>query len=210
MGDVRAFSTRKRWTAEDEHLLRENYASSSREELSRLFPERKIRSIECKAHLMGLRKPARIGRSADDVREAKRLHMAARRQSDPDAARAYGKEYYRLNREKRRAAIKTYQARRFFWMRSIKLQGVSERDLAQLWKSQRGLCGISGRRLSRQNAQIDHIIPKSRGGDDRLSNLRWACAEANLAKRDMTDIELFDLCADILDRVRISMERTYR
>ena len=43
-------------------------------------------------------------------------------------------------------------------------------------------------------------------GDDRLSNLRWACAEANLAKRDMTDIELFELCADILDRMRISME----
>lgn len=42
MGDVRAFSTRKRWTEEDEHLLRENYASSSREELSMLFPERKI------------------------------------------------------------------------------------------------------------------------------------------------------------------------
>lgn len=27
---------------------------------------------------------------------------------------------------------------------------------------------------------------------------------------DMTDIELFDLCADILDRVRISMEGAHR
>lgn len=206
MGDVRAFSTRKRWTPEDENLLRENYASSSRSELARMFPERKVRNIECKANLMGLRKPPRIGRSADDVREAKRLHMAERRKSDPDAARAYGKEYYRMNREKQRAAIKAYQARRFFWMRSIKLRGVSARDLAQLWKSQRGLCGISGRRLNRKNAQIDHIIPKARGGDDRLSNLRWACSEANLAKRDMTDTELFDLCSEIMERMRISTE----
>lgn len=206
MGDVRAFSNRKRWTAEDERLLRENYASSSRAELSMMFPDRKVRNVECKAHLMGLRKPPRIGRSADEVRKAKRLHMAARREADPDAVRAYGNEYYRMNREKQRAATKAYQARRFFWMRSIKLRGVSARDLAQLWKSQRGLCGISGRRLSRQNAQIDHIIPKARGGDDRLSNLRWACSEANLAKRDMTDAEFFALCRETMDRMRISME----
>lgn len=37
--------------------------------------------------------------------------------------------------------------------------------------------------------QIDHIIPRSRGGTDALENLAPACAACNLSKRDRTPEE---------------------
>ena len=203
---VRAFARRRRWTPEEEEILRREYAQSSRSQLLGLLPHRKIRNIETKAHLMGLSKVKKPARTPDQVREAKRLNMAKKRMKDPEAVRAYQRDNYHKNRESRREAVRAYQARRFFWMRAIKLSGVTAESLASLWKSQRGRCGISGRRLTRDNAQIDHIVPRAKGGDDRLSNLRWACAEANIAKRDMTDEELARLCEDILDRIRISWE----
>jgi len=34
---------------------------------------------------------------------------------------------------------------------------------------------------------IEHIVPKSRGGDDLLDNLAWACPGCNLRKSDRID-----------------------
>ena len=68
-------------------------------------------------------------------------------------------------------------------------------DLAKLWKAQRGLCALTGRKMDR-SAQVDHKLPLARGGKDDLSNLQWTTAEANRAKRDLTDIEFHALCTD--------------
>ena len=38
-----------------------------------------------------------------------------------------------------------------------------------------------------QASQVDHIWPKSRGGEDTLDNLTSACAKCNMLKRDRTD-----------------------
>ena len=35
--------------------------------------------------------------------------------------------------------------------------------------------------------QVDHVYPKSRGGEDTLDNCVAACAKCNSAKRDKTD-----------------------
>ena len=36
---------------------------------------------------------------------------------------------------------------------------------------------------------LDHIVPKSRGGDNSLDNLQYLTVFENLSKRDMTMIE---------------------
>jgi 5-methylcytosine-specific restriction endonuclease McrA len=54
--------------------------------------------------------------------------------------------------------------------------------------------------LSR-TAQLDHILPRAKGGGDHISNLRWLCPEANYAKRDLTDEEFFALCGDVIIRI---------
>ena len=67
-------------------------------------------------------------------------------------------------------------------------------DLFSIWKHQRGICPLTGIRLNRENCHLDHILPIARGGDHKLSNIRWVTKEANFAKRDMTDDEFFSFC----------------
>lgn len=140
-------------------------------------------------------------RSIEETRRAKREYMARKRAADPDAARAYGRNYHQLNRDKQTEKMRNYYARRFFWGRAMKLRGegrASAADLARLWKQQAGLCALTGRRLSRNNAHLDHINAKARGGSDRPDNLRWLCTEANLARRELSDAEFFALCSDVM------------
>lgn len=72
--------------------------------------------------------------------------------------------------------------------------------LRSLWDQQGGLCALSGRPLEIQTAELDHRIPRSRGGGDDLTNLRLVAPEANRAKGALTDDELVALCRDILGR----------
>lgn len=141
-----------------------------------------------------------MARTPEQVREAKRLHMARKRAADPEAARAYGRAHHARNREKQIAAMRAYYARRFFWGRAMKLRGADRAnhvELAQLWKRQRGLCALTGRRLDR-SAQLDHILPQARGGKDNIQNLRWVCEVANICKRHLTDAEFIALCGDVM------------
>ena len=47
--------------------------------------------------------------------------------------------------------------------------------------------------------EFDHIIPKSRGGQNTLDNLGICTKESNRAKQTMTPDELFNLCKIILE-----------
>jgi len=136
----------------------------------------------------------------EKTRERKRIFMAKKRAENPDLVRAKRNTYHAANREARTAKMRAYYARRFFWGKAIKLRGdgrASAADLSKLWKAQRGCCALTGRRLDR-SAQLDHKIPRARGGIDVLSNLQWLCEEANLAKRDLTDAEFIALCGDVM------------
>ena len=76
---------------------------------------------------------------------------------------------------------------------------VTARDLLFLWKRQRGLCSLTGERLTRENAEIDHIIPTSRGGTNGLSNLQWAIKEPNRSKQGMLISEFVAMCSKIVN-----------
>lgn len=75
--------------------------------------------------------------------------------------------------------------------------------LADVWKKigDRPICHISGRDIDLSDPHafaFDHIIPRSKGGDNSLENLGVATKEANLAKSNLTMEELLNLCSDIL------------
>lgn len=196
MGEVRAYSRRKRWSPEEEARLAAHYRTTPRAELATMFPDRDIRSVECKANMMGLCRPRRIGRTADQVRAAKREHMARRRAADPDRVRAYNRQQHALNKDKRNRQLREWNSKRLFRSRANRLKGITARNLARLWRDQRGLCALTGRRLDR-TAEVDHKLPKTRGGTDALENLQWVCREANRAKRDLTDLEFLALCQSV-------------
>lgn len=98
---------------------------------------------------------------------------------------------------------KKYNTGRFFWKTSRNLRSRGEppfatmKELAALWKFQRGICPLTNRRLNRETAQLDHIIPVVKGGDNTLSNLRWVHRDVNYAKRDLSDADFFSLCMDV-------------
>lgn len=141
-----------------------------------------------------------MARSLEETRKAKREYMARKRASDPEAARAYHRERHHRNHERNKAKMRDYYARRFFWGRAMKLRGpghATTRQLASLWKSQSGLCALTGRRLDR-TAHLDHIVPLAGGGGDTVNNLRWVCHEANLAKRALSDEQFIGLCSDVM------------
>lgn len=56
---------------------------------------------------------------------------------------------------------------------------------------------MTGRKLTRENVQLDHIIPKVRGGSSTIENLRWVHRDVNYAKRDLFDAEFVALCQEV-------------
>lgn len=63
------------------------------------------------------------------------------------------------------------------------------------------VCYLTGRPIDLQNSQsynLDHIVAKSKGGDNSLDNCQIACREANQAKNDLTYDEFIQLCKDVL------------
>lgn len=193
MGVARAWVAHTRWTLEEENVLRQHYATASLDDLEAMLPGRHRRMIQCKANGLGLVRIKQPKRTPEQVREAKRLHMAKKRLADVQSARAYGRSYHQKNKEKVNAKRREDHVRRLFWSRALKLRGIKAKHLASLWKKQRGLCALTGQKMDR-TAQIDHKIPQARGGTHALENLQWVTAEANLAKRDLTDDEFHALC----------------
>ena len=63
-------------------------------------------------------------------------------------------------------------------------------DIENLFIRQNYKCIYTGEELiPGKNASIDHIIPKSKGGNNDISNLQWVSKKINNAKRDMTHEE---------------------
>lgn len=133
------------------------------------------------------------------ARKIKRDYMARRRAENPEAAREKQRAYYSApdKRDRRRSLRRDWHARRFFWRRATKMPGIHARQLAALWKAQRGLCALTGQKLDR-SAELDHIIPRARGGSDAIDNLRWVCASVNRMKRDLTDDEFIAACRSVV------------
>jgi len=78
---------------------------------------------------------------------------------------------------------------------------LSAEDLKSIFDKQKGLCGISGRPLDIEKMHLDHIIPRSKGGQNTIENLRWACKEANEAKGNLMDDDFILLCNDVIHKL---------
>ena len=50
-------------------------------------------------------------------------------------------------------------------------------------------CQYCGKRFSKQDLTIDHVLPRSRGGRDTWENLVLACVKCNLKKSNRTPVE---------------------
>jgi site-specific DNA-methyltransferase (adenine-specific) len=60
----------------------------------------------------------------------------------------------------------------------------SESIKQRLFKEQEGKCNACGREFEMRNLEIDHIIPKSKGGGDYYENYQLLCGSCNRIKGD--------------------------
>lgn len=58
-----------------------------------------------------------------------------------------------------------------------------------LYKRDNGKCAYCGRELSKKEATLDHIIPRSRGGKTEWKNVALSCKRCNTRKNDRTPKE---------------------
>ncbi len=72
-----------------------------------------------------------------------------------------------------------------------------ERDA--IARSQGRRCNYCGARLTRDNLQIDHMDPVSRGGSNDWENLQALCRRCNIRKGNHTDEEFRERYVEILD-----------
>jgi 5-methylcytosine-specific restriction endonuclease McrA len=200
MGKTRAFSKHIKWVESEIQVVTDYYPSASYESLLVMLPGRTLSQIQNKANGLGMTRIKPLKMTPEQVREAKRKHMAKRRLENPEASRAYHAQRHYKNHEKNKEAMRAYASKRFFWVKAMKLRGADRattKQIASVWKKQKGLCALTGLKLDR-SAQLDHKLPKCRGGADNVNNLQWLSMNANLAKRHMTDDEFISLCANVM------------
>ena len=68
------------------------------------------------------------------------------------------------------------------------------------------ICYLTGKPidlLDSRSYQLDHIIPRSKGGKNTLDNCEIACKAANYAKGDLMLNEFFELCKSVLKHNKI-------
>lgn len=68
-------------------------------------------------------------------------------------------------------------------------------SIKKLLEKQEYKCVYTGKKLiPGKNASIDHIVPKSKGGNNSIKNLQWVDEQVNRIKNDMTHYEFITFC----------------
>lgn len=73
------------------------------------------------------------------------------------------------------------------------------RQLVALLEAQDYRCALTGLPLvPGDNASLDHIVPRAKGGGHALDNLQWVLTEVNLARRVLSVEEFVALCRAVV------------
>ncbi len=66
------------------------------------------------------------------------------------------------------------------------------------------ICALTGKPIDLMNSrsyQLDHIVPRSKGGSNSLDNCQLLSREANQAKHDLSLNEFIQLCRDVVNYI---------
>jgi len=80
-------------------------------------------------------------------------------------------------------------------------EGVQVQGILRLVKQQQYRCALTGRELTPETAALDHIVPVSRGGEQRIENAQVLHKEVNRAKGTLTNEEFIALCREVVAHV---------
>ena len=66
------------------------------------------------------------------------------------------------------------------------------------------ICALTGRPIDLMDSrsyQLDHIVPRSKGGPNNIDNCQLLSRDANLAKHDLSLEEFIQLCRDVVNHI---------
>lgn len=127
--------------------------------------------VACHAARAARSRAANPEKTKTEAREWYRAH--------PERFSAWAKEYRQKNPERIRALNEGRRARE----KGAKVGKVSAKCFAQILKTQKFKCSWCGISI-RDNAQMDHITPLSKGGEHSTRNIVGSCPTCNRRKKD--------------------------
>lgn len=65
-------------------------------------------------------------------------------------------------------------------------KGLPNKLRISVWNKGDGKCVYCGSNLDEKNFTVDHIYPRSLGGDDKEDNLAISCRSCNSSKKDQS------------------------
>ena len=76
-------------------------------------------------------------------------------------------------------------------------------ELLAMWEAQGGKCALSGMTMTLGNdAELDHIIPLIRGGDNTLENTQWVLKSVNRMKGGLLESEMLALVESLYHHLK--------
>ena len=81
----------------------------------------------------------------------------------------------------------------------LKRRAFTPRERLDIYIRDKGVCGICGQPVAKNNYTIDHIIPLSKGGSYKYTNLQCCCKRCNQFKADSLPSDFFDIVVSILN-----------
>ncbi len=77
-------------------------------------------------------------------------------------------------------------------------QVATPRELMKLIKSQDYRCALSGEKLTPKTAELDHKMPRSKGGCDTIDNLQWLDRSINRMKGQLSTEQFIAACRRVV------------
>ena len=75
---------------------------------------------------------------------------------------------------------------------------IKKKEREEVYDASDKKCAICGKPLTLQECTIDHIIPRSRGGENEIENYRILCPACNQFKSDRLDNEMYENVINII------------
>jgi len=137
------------------------------------------------------------GRAALKAKERRKAYGKRWRELNRERNSQQKRDYYRANK----AAIRQKYRAQYAANRLALLlkwgRGLNDADASALLAEHADGCVFCG---SHERLELDHKMPKSRGGPNTRENLQWLCRLCNAAKGDMTTVEFITHIRKILKR----------
>lgn len=88
----------------------------------------------------------------------------------------------------------------------VKRKQFNTKERTAVYNKNKGRCAICGRFVPYDEFTVDHIIPLSKGGTNKLKNLQCTCKTCNLIKQDILPE---DLMSKLIEIVLYQMKKNY-